>query len=114
MLCQLYQQSNYTICPGLIPSVNLYTDTYRSIVVLANPKTVLNAKFAKKEVKAQVIRADQLVSFIRTVNGEDGAAASSEKEMVALAQYFLEKHRPNPTDYRRGSFCGFSVWSVFP
>ncbi len=30
-----------------------FEDSYRTVVVLANPKTVLNAKFAKKEVKVK-------------------------------------------------------------
>lgn len=33
-------------------------DSNKSVVVLSNPRTVLNAKFAKKEVKEKVIRAD--------------------------------------------------------
>jgi hypothetical protein len=38
---------------------------HKSIVVLANPKTVLNAKYANKEVKDKVIRADQLIAYIK-------------------------------------------------
>ena len=76
-----------------------FDHNYRSIVVLANPKTVLNAKFAKKDVKSQVIRADQLASFIRAVDAEPNSPSLSEKEMVSLAEYFLSKNRDNPTDY---------------
>lgn len=42
-----------------------FDENYKSIVVLANPKTYLNYKFAKKEVKDKVIRADQLIDFIK-------------------------------------------------
>lgn len=42
-----------------------FENSYKPIVVLANPKTILNAKFAKKEIKAQIIRADQLVNYIK-------------------------------------------------
>lgn len=35
-----------------------FDSAYKSIIVLANPKTYLNAKYAKKEIKNQVIRAD--------------------------------------------------------
>ena len=48
--------------------------TYQAVVVLANPKTYLNARFAKKEVKDQVIRADQLINYIRE---HDGAVNTS-------------------------------------
>ena len=50
-----------------------FYNNYRSIVILANPKTVLNAKYAKKEVKDQVIRADQLSAYIRKTDAEPGA-----------------------------------------
>lgn len=35
-----------------------FDNNYKSIIVLANPKTILNAKYAKKEVKEQIVRAD--------------------------------------------------------
>lgn len=76
-----------------------FPENYRSIVVLANSKTVLNAKYAKKEVKNHVIRADQLISFIRNANSERGAESCSEKEMMKTAQFFLEKSTENPIDY---------------
>lgn len=77
---------------------NFY-ENYRSVVVLANPKTVLNAKYAKKEIKDQVIRADQLITFIQKVNSESSAVNSSESDMEALAHYFLEKNQVNPVSY---------------
>ena len=44
-----------------------FDNWFKSIVVLVNPKTVLNAKNAKREIKEQVIRADQLVEYIKNV-----------------------------------------------
>lgn len=76
-----------------------FPQQYRSIVVLANPKTVLNAKHASKEVKNQVIRADQLIAYIKKVNKEKDVMSLSEKEMINLANFFLEQHRENPKDY---------------
>ena len=46
-----------------------FDQNYKSLVVLANPKTVLNAKYAKKDVKEQIIRADQLISSKRSIVG---------------------------------------------
>ena len=45
-----------------------FYEEYRSVVVLANPQTVLDAKFAKKEIKEQVIRSDQLIAYIKRIN----------------------------------------------
>ena len=77
---------------------NSFYNAYRSIVVLANPKTVLYDRYAKKEVKNQVIRADQLTEYIRTTD-RSADASISEKEMENLAQYFLSHHQEHTVDY---------------
>ncbi|WP_312636503.1 NERD domain-containing protein [Oscillibacter sp.] len=76
-----------------------FYDNYRSVVVLANPNTILNAKYAKKEVKQQVIRADQLIEYIKRVQAEPGVENSSEQEMENLATFFLTQHVECPMDY---------------
>lgn len=80
-----------------------FSDVYKSVVVLANPKTYLNAKFAKKEIKDQVIRADQLVEYIKKTNRQSAekSANLSVDEMLQLAKFFLEKNNPNRSDYAR-------------
>lgn len=78
---------------------NNFYNSYRSIVVLANPKTVLNAKYAHKEVKEQVIRADQLAAFIRKTDADPKAYESSEKDMESLARFFLGIHKPMNINY---------------
>ncbi len=77
---------------------NFY-DNYRSVVVLANPKTVLNDKYAPKEIKKQVIRADHLIEYIKKANIEPEAVAASESQTEELAKFFLSKHRECKTDY---------------
>lgn len=76
-----------------------FFQNYRSVVVLSNPKTVLNTRRAKKELRDQVIRADQLAEYIRKVDAEPGSVASSDKQMEELAKFFLDICKPNPTDY---------------
>lgn len=72
---------------------------YQSVVVLANPKTILNDRYAKKEVRNQVIRADQLVKYIKTLNDSSKEASFSDEEMLAWAQSFLTLSRPNDKTY---------------
>lgn len=76
-----------------------FFDNYRSVVVLSNPKTVLNDRFAKKEVRNQVIRADQLAEHIRKVNEEHDALARSERDMKNLAEFFVSIHKQHKVDY---------------
>lgn len=71
----------------------------RAIVVLANPKTVLNAKYAKKEIKEQVIRADQLITYIKEQCRQSKEAEDSDEAMLNRAEWFLKMDRPVAKDY---------------
>lgn len=74
-----------------------FYDEYRSVVVLANPQTVLNAKFAKKEIKEQVIRSDQLIAYIKRINA--GEAYASAASMQDFANFLLSIHKKISIDY---------------
>lgn len=76
-----------------------FEDCNKSVVVLANPKTVLNAKFAKKEVKDKVIRADQLVKYIKDMYEKSKDTEDSEEKMLAWAQSYLDLHKEVDKDY---------------
>lgn len=82
--------------------VGKYFENYNtSVVVLANPKTVVNVKYAKKEVKAQVIRADQLVKYIKDMYERSKAPASSDETMLAWAKSYLDIHKEVEKDYTK-------------
>lgn len=75
-----------------------FDENYKSIVVLANPKTVLNAKYAKKEVKGQIVRADQLVQKIKMLDANI-TDTMSEKEMRDVAEFYLANNKEERLDY---------------
>ena len=75
-----------------------FSDFYKGLVVLANPKTVVNDRYAKKEVKSQVIRADQLISVMKQMNKASKELACSLKELKANGQRWLDRSKPNPAD----------------
>ncbi len=78
-----------------------FEKNYIPLVVLANPKTVVNMKYATKEVKSKIIRADQLIETIRQMNAESDAEEMSVSEMESLAQFFLLKNQAARSDYAR-------------
>lgn len=63
-----------------------FSSFHKSLVVLANEKTYLNDRYAKKEVKEQVIRADQLIATIRRMNAESKLPKSTKKEMLGFGE----------------------------
>ena len=102
--CSFKKDSRATFTPGTCIAVvitddksKFFYDNYKSVVVLANPNTVLNARYAKKEIKNQVIRADRLTEYIKSVNGSD--ILINEDAMERYANFFLSLHKENETDY---------------
>lgn len=78
-----------------------FDEWYKSIVVLANPKTVVNTRYAKKEIKDQIIRCDQLVEYIKKLYKESKEPQDSDKALYARAERFLSLHTPNLKDYTK-------------
>jgi hypothetical protein len=78
-----------------------YNNFFKSIVVLANPKTLLNAKNAKKEIREKVIRADQLIQYIKDVYSSSKDIENNDKDLKARAERLLKLHTPNKSDYAK-------------
>lgn len=72
---------------------------YCPLVVLANPKTVLNDRYAKKEIKQKVIRADNLVMTMKEINRNSDQMRSSKNQMQKAAQEILERNVEQRKDY---------------
>lgn len=85
-----------------------FGDFHKSVIVLANPKTVINLKRAPKNVKDQIIRSDQLIEYIKRLIRENKDLASSEKEMYEMADFFVGLHKENPVDYTERYLLGDS------
>lgn len=72
---------------------------YHSLIVLSNPKTVLNARYAKKEIKDKIIRADQLIAKIKEMEAASKEADMTADAMKEIAESLLKHHLENPSDY---------------
>ena len=73
-----------------------FTDYHKTIVVLANSKTVVNDKYAKKEIKQQVIRADQLINYLKNLKTD---VKSGLKSMCESGERILSMNVQERTDY---------------
>lgn len=61
-------------------------------------------KYAKKEVKEQIIRCDQLIEHIKKIASAKKSDLYKEKDMYELADFFLRFHTPNTVDYTKKYF----------
>ena len=87
---------------GLVTSLAIkrnFDSSYKSLVVLANPKTIVNDRYAPKEIKSQVIRADQLVSNMKNIIAASNDFACTKKEMMSIAQGILDMNIESRKDY---------------
>ena len=78
-----------------------FSDRFETIVVLANPDTYLNNRYAKKDVKAKVIRADNLIEYINNKNKQSKNSEWSKTRMLEEVNFFLDKNKDNLNDYTK-------------
>lgn len=78
---------------GIRKSFDLFN---KSLVVLANPKTIVNDRYAPKEIKQKVIRGDQLIV---TLKGMKNDFKSSKKEMLSIGENLLALNRDERKEY---------------
>lgn len=64
---------------------------YKPLVVLSNSKSLLNTRYAPREIREKTIRVDQLVRYIQDdLKKYDSDLFSNKKNMQELANSFLE------------------------
>ena len=78
---------------------NNFNKNYKSLVVMANPKTVIDYRYAPRDIKEQIVKVDGLTRKINTLISQSTMFDMSDNQMMGLAQFFLSQHRQNPVDY---------------
>lgn len=78
-----------------------FEESYKSLIVLANSKTCLNAKYAKKEIKTQIVRVDQLINRLKEMDRVSREAKLSDEAMWQIAESFLNVSIKNHSDYAK-------------
>lgn len=71
----------------------------QSVVVLANPKTMLYLQEAPQEIREHVIRADQLVAYMRRQYRISEEPELSDKKIRAQAKAILLLHQEKEKNY---------------
>jgi hypothetical protein len=63
-----------------------------SLVVIANPKSIINMKYAKKQVKQQIVKYDQLTSKLKGMINHYNDIDLATRTMYNMANFLLESH----------------------
>ena len=79
---------------------NNFTNTHRVLVVAANNETILNTKYAPKNIKDQVIKADNLIRKIQyDLDHSDKDLWEGKKSMEEWVTAMLKLNVPKNIDY---------------
>ena len=75
-------------------------DFLRSIIIFANPKTIVNMKYAKADTKKLIIRCDQLIAHMKNLHAlnKDGTWFA-EEGMYRVAELLMAYLKENVVDY---------------
>jgi len=63
-----------------------------SLVVMANPKSIINYKYAPKEIKNQIIKYDQLTNYLNKELDKASDINIPIVTMAEIAEFLLERH----------------------
>lgn len=75
---------------------------YKSIIVIANPKTIVNDKYAPKEIKSQIIKYDQLINHMKALHADKSYLDwITEDGMHHMADLLIQFHHPAEIDYAK-------------
>lgn len=74
----------------------------KHIVTIANPKTIVKSKFAKKEVKEHIIKHEQLISTMKAYHEANKEGYwFLEESMYKVAYSLLDHNKPHKYDYEK-------------
>lgn len=75
---------------------------YDPLVVIANQKSILNTRYAPLEIKRKVIKADQLINYIKKdISTIDKKLLGSKKNTYEVANWLLSLDIPQKNDYSK-------------
>ena len=63
-----------------------------SLVVVANPKSIIDFKYARKDIREQIVKYDQLTPRIKKMLSMKSEVDLSDKSMTKIANFLAEKH----------------------
>ena len=73
-----------------------FDNWYVPLVVIANQKSILNTRYASKEIKQKIVKSDQLINYIkRDISTIDKNLLNSQKKTYEIANWLLSLDEPH-------------------
>lgn len=91
----------YELKNSFMPMVCLHYIRIESLIVIANPKTVIDKKYAPKDIKDKIIRHDQLIDYISNIeNNKKIEWVFIEEDMMNISNCLKQHHKELNIDYK--------------
>ena len=72
----------------------------KSLVVMANPKTILNKSKCSNAIQKSIYKYDQVIKFLKDLqNDKTNVKNILEKSMYAISDYLIKNNKPLQIDY---------------
>lgn len=97
LIKEMRRDTKNALLKGLFESN--FNNNYRSLIVMANPKSIIDYRYAPQDIKDKIVKADGLIRKINEICSTSNLPDMSDKQMKALADFFMEHHTANKTDY---------------
>lgn len=97
LIKEMRRDTKNVLLKGLFESN--FNNNYRSLIVMANPKSIIDYRYAPQDIKDKIVKADGLIRKINEICSTSNLPDMSDKQMKALADFFMEHHTANKTDY---------------
>jgi hypothetical protein len=76
-----------------------FSNFHKSIVVLAHPKSTINTDDAPEDIKNKIIRADNLISYIKNIENTINEYPSTDNQLKEVAESFIRISSENSKEY---------------
>lgn len=97
LIKEMRRDTKNALLKGLFESN--FNNNYRSLIVMANPKSIIDYRYAPQDIKDKIVKADGLIRKINEICSTSNLPDMSDKQMKTLADFFMEHHTANKTDY---------------
>ena len=93
LIKEMRRDTKNVLLKGLFESN--FNNNYRSLIVMANPKSIIDYRYAPQDIKDKIVKADGLIRKINEICSTSNLPDMSDKQMKALADFFLLHHTAN-------------------
>ena len=89
LIKEMRRDTKNVLLKGLFESN--FNNNYRSLIVMANPKSIIDYRYAPQDIKDKIVKADGLIRKINEICSTSNLPDMSDKQMKTLAEEYADE-----------------------